>query len=105
KDGSELGNSRSGKLDRLSELLEEVLATNDKALVFTQFKEMGDLLVRFLKTELGEEPLFLHGGVPRLKREEMIKEFSQAGGPRIFVLSLKAGGTGLNLTRACHVFH
>ncbi|MBI3724208.1 DEAD/DEAH box helicase [bacterium] len=104
KDASALG-GRSGKLERLTELLEEVYATKDKALVFTQFKEMGDLLVRHLKNEMGEEPLFLHGGVPRTRREEMIRLFSQEGGPRVFVLSLKAGGTGLNLTRACHVFH
>ncbi len=104
KDGSEL-TARSGKLERLVELLEEVYETNDKALVFTQFKEMGDLLVRHLKAQLGQEPIFLHGGVPRLRREEMIKQFQQDGGPRVFVLSLKAGGTGLNLTRACHVFH
>jgi SNF2 family DNA or RNA helicase len=104
KDGSDLP-GRSGKLERLTELLEEVYATNDKALVFTQFKEMGDLLVRHLKAELLQEPLFLHGGVPRLRREEMIKTFQQETGPRVFVLSLKAGGTGLNLVRACHVFH
>ncbi|MEZ0230876.1 MAG: DEAD/DEAH box helicase, partial [Planctomycetota bacterium] len=104
KDGSELV-ARSGKLERLTELLDEVWQTNDKALVFTQFKEMGDLLVKHLKAELGQEPLFLHGGVPRMRREDMIKQFSQEGGPRIFVLSLKAGGTGLNLVRACHVFH
>jgi SNF2 family DNA or RNA helicase len=104
KDGSPLA-GRSGKLERLVELLEEVCATNDKALVFTQFKEMGDLLVKHLKAELGEEPLFLHGGVARMRREEMIKTFSQTNGPKVFVLSLKAGGTGLNLVRACHVFH
>ncbi len=104
KDGSDLP-GRSGKLERIVELLDEVYATNDKALVFTQFKEMGDLLVRHLKAELGQEPLFLHGGVPRTRREDMIRIFQQDGGPRVFVLSLKAGGTGLNLTRACHVFH
>jgi SNF2 family DNA or RNA helicase len=104
KDGSDLG-GRSGKLERLVELLEEVYATNDKALVFTQFKEMGDLLVKHLRAELGQEPIFLHGGVAQTRRDELVKQFQADGGPHVFVLSLKAGGTGLNLTRACHVFH
>jgi SNF2 family DNA or RNA helicase len=96
---------RSGKLERLTELLEEVYSTNDKALVFTQFTEMGHLLVKHLHDQLGDEPLFLHGGIVRTRREDMIKQFQADGGPRVFVLSLKAGGIGLNLTRACHVFH
>lgn len=97
---------RSGKLQRLTEMLEEALAEGDRALVFTQFREMGALLVAELERELGREVLFLHGGVARARRDEMVRRFQEdARGPRIFVLSLKAGGTGLNLTAANHVFH
>lgn len=99
---------RSGKLARLTELLEEVLEAGDKALVFTQFAEMGEILRRHLREAFGREVLFLHGGVPRKRRDEMVERFQgtdAAEGPPIFVLSLKAGGTGLNLTAANHVFH
>ncbi len=97
---------RSGKLTRLVELMEELLATGDRALVFTQFAEMGHLLRTFLQHRLGSQTLFLHGGVPARQRAEMVKRFQEeANGPPIFILSLKAGGTGLNLTRANHVFH
>jgi SNF2 family DNA or RNA helicase len=97
---------RSGKLARLTEMMEEVLATGDRALVFTQFAEMGLLLRRHLEETFGREVLFLHGGVPKGGRDRMVERFqSDEGGAPIFVLSLKAGGTGLNLTRANHVFH
>ena len=97
---------RSGKLARLGEMLEEVLAAGDRALVFTQFREMGDRLVAYLGDVLATEVLFLHGGVPRAAREEMVCRFQEAErGPRVFVLSLRAGGTGLNLTGASRVFH
>ncbi len=97
---------RSGKLARLGEMLEEVLAAGDRALVFTQFREMGDRLVAYLVDALAAEVLFLHGGVARAAREEMVRRFQDdERGPRIFVLSLRAGGTGLNLTRASRVFH
>lgn len=100
---------RSGKLDRLCEMLEEVLAGDDKALVFTQYREMGERLVLRLSQLSGQEVPFLHGGVPRAARETMVQRFQQVDtrrrGPRIFVISLKAGGTGLNLTAANHVFH
>ena len=105
RDRSEL-HGRSGKLDRLSEMLEEVVATpTDAALVFTQFAEMGRLLQRHLEETLGMEVSFLHGGVPRLQRERLVERFQRPQGPRVLVLSLKAGGTGLNLTRANFVFH
>ncbi len=98
--------SRSGKLARLEALLEEVLAEGDRALIFTQFAAMGELLKRHLQRTLGRELLFLHGGIPRSQRTRMIERFQQEeGGPPLFILSLKAGGTGLNLTRASHVFH
>ncbi len=97
---------RSGKLARLTEMLEEALAGGDRALVFTQFREMGDRLVRHLASSLDTEVLFLHGGTPRLARDEMVRRFQgDPRGPRVFVLSVKAGGTGLNLTAASHVFH
>ena len=104
-DGSRL-DERSGKLARLREMLEEVLAEGDRALVFTQFAKMGGLLQRHLRESLSTEVLFLHGGVPAAQREKMIERFQDdPQGPSIFVLSLKAGGFGLNLTQARHVFH
>lgn len=97
---------RSGKLARLTEMLEEAVAAGDKALVFTQFREMGDKLVEHFVSTLGCEVAFLHGGTPRKARDEMVRRFQEEPhGPRIFVLSVKAGGTGLNLTAASHVFH
>jgi superfamily II DNA or RNA helicase len=97
---------RSGKLARVSEMLEEALAAGDKALVFTQFREMGDKLLAHFSASLGCEVLFLHGGTPKKARDEMVRRFQEEPrGPRIFILSVKAGGTGLNLTAASHVFH
>jgi hypothetical protein len=103
-DGSALG-GRSGKLDRIEELLDEIVDAGDKVLCFTQFAEWGELLVPHLAHRYGTEPLWLHGGVPRRRREEMIARFDDPDGPAIFLLSLKAGGTGLNLTAASHVVH
>ncbi|HYH94400.1 DEAD/DEAH box helicase, partial [Hyalangium sp.] len=97
---------RSGKLQRLQEMLEEVLASGERTLIFTQYREMGNRLVTELSRTLGTEVLFLHGGVSRAARDAMVQRFQEeSGGPRIFVLSVKAGGTGLNLTAASHVFH
>jgi SNF2 family DNA or RNA helicase len=96
---------RSGKLARLTEMLEEALAEGDRALIFTQFAEMGELLKRQLQEAFGQEVLFLHGGTPLKKRDEMVAHFQSRRGPALFVLSLKAGGTGLNLTAANYVFH
>ncbi|MGA8535098.1 MAG: DEAD/DEAH box helicase, partial [Candidatus Tumulicola sp.] len=96
---------RSGKLSRLEEMLEEVLDVGDRALIFTQFAEMGELLTRRLSERFGREVLFLHGAVPKVKRDAMVERFQDDDGPALFVLSLKAGGSGLNLTRANHVFH
>ncbi len=103
-DGSAVA-GRSGKLARLTEMLEEALSVNDRALVFTQFAEMGEILKRHLQELLGREIPFLHGGVAKKRRDRMVEEFQSPGGPPVFLLSLKAGGTGLNLTRANHVFH
>ena len=96
---------RSGKLARLEEMLEEVVAEGEAALVFTQYATMGRLLKKHLAEALGVEPLFLHGGTTRAARDRMVERFQSPDGPQIFLLSLKAGGTGLNLTRATHVFH
>ncbi|HEY7493758.1 MAG TPA: SNF2-related protein, partial [Candidatus Tectomicrobia bacterium] len=97
---------RSGKLARLTEMLEEVLTLGDRALIFTQFAAMGTLLQRHLQATFGREVLFLHGGVRKPQRDRMIARFQAEGeAPPVFILSLKAGGTGLNLTRANHVFH
>ena len=104
-DDSPLAN-RSGKLARLTEMLEEIIAIGDRSLVFTQFAEMGKLIQKHLQETFGQEVLFLYGSVPKKKRDEMIERFqNDEDGPKIFVLSLKAGGTGLNLMRANHVFH
>ena len=98
---------RSGKLARLTEMVEELLSEGDRALIFSQFADMGEKLRRHLTATFGQEALFLHGGVPAHKRDEMVERFQNGGdeGPKLFVLSLKAGGTGLNLTAANHVFH
>jgi SNF2 family DNA or RNA helicase len=96
---------RSGKLDRLTEMLEEIMAVGDRALIFTQFAEMGKLLKRHLQEIFGCEIPFLYGGVSKRKRDLMVDRFQDQDGPPIFILSLKAGGTGLNLTGANHVFH
>ena len=104
-DGSSLP-GRSGKLSRLEEMLEEVLAAGDKALIFSQFAEMGGMLRQYLQETLGCEVLFLHGGTPKKQRDLMVQRFqSEQHGAPLFILSLKAGGVGLNLTAANHVFH
>jgi SNF2 family DNA or RNA helicase len=97
---------RSGKVERLGELLEEILAEGDRALIFTQFAEMGQLLANYIPRALGTATQFLHGGTSPKSRDQMVKHFQEDHhAPPIFILSLKAGGTGLNLTRANHVFH
>ncbi len=106
RDGSALA-GRSGKLDRLDEILDEVLAVGERALLFTQFAEFGAMLRGHLVGRFGREVLFLHGGVAKSARDEMVARFQSAAGgaPPLFVLSLKAGGTGLTLTAANHVVH
>ena len=96
---------RSGKLNRLIEMLDEAVAVGDRALIFTQFVEMGHLLQRHMTETLGAETLFLHGSTPATQRDKLVQAFQSEDGPPIFVLSLRAGGSGLNLTRANHVFH
>ncbi|NNF42628.1 MAG: DEAD/DEAH box helicase [Phycisphaerales bacterium] len=98
--------ARSGKCARLMQMLEEVVAAGDKALLFTQFRRMGHLLAAMIQHDLDTEVMFLHGGTPPPKRQQMLDRFQDPkGGVPIFVLSLKAGGIGVNLTAANHVFH
>ena len=97
---------RSGKLARLQDMLEEMIAVGDRALIFSQFAEMGAILQRHIQDTFGREALFLHGGVSKRQRDRMVERFQDGGnGPPVFILSLRAGGTGLNLTAANHVFH
>ncbi|MCO6453115.1 MAG: DEAD/DEAH box helicase, partial [Caldilineales bacterium] len=97
---------RSGKLDRLTEMLDEILDMQERALVFTQFAESGRLISAHLRRQLEIPVLYLHGGVPARKRQQMINSFQEdPHAPRIFVLTLGTGGLGLNLTAANHVFH
>jgi hypothetical protein len=99
--------ARSGKCVRLMELLDEVIASGAQALVFTQFRQMGVLLASMLRARFDREILLLHGGTPHGQRQNIIDTFQKGGptAPPVLVLSLKAGGVGLNLTAASHVFH
>ncbi|MGQ0481493.1 MAG: SNF2-related protein [Pseudonocardia sp.] len=105
-DGSPVGR-RSGKVIRLEEVLAEILAEGDRALCFTQFTEFADLLVPHLSARFDTRVLYLHGGTSKRRRDEMVEQFhsDDPTAPSIFLLSLKAGGTGLNLTAANHVLH
>jgi SNF2 family DNA or RNA helicase len=106
-DGTPLA-GRSGKLDRLEEILANALADGDRALVFTQFARFGAMLTPYLAGRLGTRVAFLHGGTPRGARDAMVARFQESApgqGPGVLLLSLKAGGTGLNLTAANHVVH
>ena len=96
---------RSGKLNRLEEIIDEVLDGGEKALLFTQFAEFGHLLKAHLQERFRREVLFLHGGTTRAARDAMVARFDRPEGPPLFILSLKAGGTGLNLVAANHVVH
>jgi SNF2 family DNA or RNA helicase len=103
--------ARSGKLSRLKEMLEEIMEIGENSLVFTQYAGMGWMLKEYIQSSLGCETFFLHGGVPRKERDSMIKRFQEGRtsdnkqSSRVFVLSIRAGGVGLNLTAANHVFH
>lgn len=95
----------SGKTLSLISLLEKIIEKDEKVLVFTQYKQMGDILVDIIKKELNEDSYFFHGSLQRNKREELIENFQNKDNANIMILSLKAGGTGLNLTRATNVIH
>jgi non-specific serine/threonine protein kinase len=95
----------SGKFLRLTEICEEIASRQEKTLVFTQFREMTEPLSTLLASVFGRSGLVLHGGTAVKKRKQLVDAFQQDDGPPFFVLSLKAGGTGLNLTSASHVIH
>ncbi len=95
----------SGKFARLRELAEAIAARQEKVLIFTQFQEMTGALVEFLQGVFGRPGLLLHGATPVKTRQSLVDQFQQEQGPPFFVLSIKAGGTGLNLTAASHVIH
>jgi superfamily II DNA or RNA helicase len=103
-DGSRL-DGRSGKLARLEEICDEIIAEGDNALCFTQYAEFGRMLQPHLAGRLGCPVLYLHGGTPKKERDAMVSGFQNTTEPSLFILSLKAGGTGLNLTAASHVIH
>ncbi len=96
---------QSGKFQRLAELCEEIASRQEKLLVFTQFREMTAPLANFLAQQFGQPGLVLHGGTAIKQRQQLVERFQDEEGPPFFVLSLKAGGTGLNLTSASHVIH
>ena len=97
--------AQSGKFDRLRAISEEIASRQEKLLVFTQFREMTEPIAAFLSDVFDREGLILHGGTAVKKRKSLIDMFQREDGPPFFVLSLKAGGTGLNLTAASHVLH
>ncbi len=97
--------AESGKFDRLRDLADEIASRQEKVLVFTQFREMTGPLAAFLREIFAREGAVLHGSTPVKRRRALIDSFQQEDGPPFFVLSLKAGGTGLNLTAASHVIH
>ena len=97
--------NESGKFERLHDLCEEILDRQEKVLVFTQFKAMTQPIADYLSTSFARPTLVLHGGTPVGKRAGLVKQFQSDDGPPFFVISLKAGGSGLNLTAASHVIH
>nr|WP_285497105.1 SNF2-related protein [Actinomadura sp. NBRC 104425] len=103
-DGSRLP-GRSGKLERLEEICAQVVEQGEKALVFTQYAEFGAMLRPYLAARLERPVLWLHGGTSRRQRDELVRRFQEDAEPAVFLLSLKAAGTGLTLTAANHVVH
>ena len=101
----EFAEERSGKFERLGALCSELAERQERALIFTQFRELAEPLARYLAIVFGRQGLVLHGGTAVAKRRTLVEEFQREDGPPFFVLSLKAGGTGLNLTAASHVIH
>jgi SNF2 family DNA or RNA helicase len=96
---------RSGKVELLADMLENIVADGERALVFTQFTAFGDMMQPWLADRIGAGVSFLHGSLSRSARDQLVTEFSEADGPPVMLASLKAGGTGLNLTAANHVVH
>jgi SNF2 family DNA or RNA helicase len=106
QDGSQFSSERSHKLSRLVEMLEEAVSENESLLIFSQFTEICESLEKYIKQSLHYNTYYLHGGTTRQRREKMISEFQDPETePSVFILSLKAGGVGITLTKANHVFH
>lgn len=102
---NQLDPSKSGKTQMLLSLLDNIYENNEKTLIFTQYREMGDLLLPLIEQRYHNTPLWLHGGVSRKKRDQMVEDFQNKPHVKTMILSLKAGGTGLNLTKASNVIH
>ena len=99
------GKHRSGKVKELMRIVDAATESGERLLIFTQYKAFGDILQPYLSGQLGHEIPFLHGGVTKNKRDQMVEDFQADDGPQAMILSLKAGGTGLNLTAASIVVH
>ena len=105
KKSGEMTKDVSGKCDKFISVLDGILQNKEKSVVFTQYKEMGKILVPIVQKELDTTPLFFHGSLNTAQREAMLKQFTEDDDSKIMILSLKAGGTGLNLTNATNVIH
>ena len=101
----EMGKELSGKMEKCVSTVQTILENNEKTLIFTQYKEMGDILTKVLAQECNTEPLFFHGSLTVPQREQLIDKFQNDDDTKLMILSLKAGGTGLNLTSATNVIH
>ena len=103
--GGEISKELSGKMDKCISTVQNILDNNEKTLIFTQYKEMGDILCKVIAEECNTDPLFFHGSLTVPQREDLIDRFQNDDDAKIMILSLKAGGTGLNLTSATNVIH
>lgn len=101
----EMSKELSGKMEKCVSLVQNILDNEEKTLIFTQYKEMGNILCRVLNDECGIDPLFFHGSLNVAQREKLIEDFQNNPESKVMILSLKAGGTGLNLTSATNVIH
>lgn len=101
----EMSKEHSGKMEKCVSLVQNIIENGEKTLIFTQYKEMGDILCSVLAEECGVEPLFFHGSLSVPQREKLIEDFQTNPESKVMILSLKAGGTGLNLTSATNVIH
>ena len=99
------GKHRSGKVEELMRIVDQAIESRERVLIFTQYKAFGDILQPYLSDQLGTDIPFLHGGVSKNKRDQMVQDFQADDGAPVMLLSLKAGGTGLNLTAASIVVH
>ncbi|MGN0019119.1 MAG: DEAD/DEAH box helicase [Candidatus Gastranaerophilaceae bacterium] len=101
----DMNKEASGKLEQCIQLVQNIINNDEKTLIFTQYKEMGDILVHVIEEECGITPVFFHGSLNVNQREKMIEDFQTNPDNKVMILSLKAGGTGLNLTSATNVIH